>query len=62
MGLQAQQKKLQVASLPKDQRESFCKATLVNKSNVQTVMARESAPNADWNNLYARVAGPVVYR
>ncbi|MDE1011049.1 sugar ABC transporter substrate-binding protein [Paraburkholderia agricolaris] len=62
MGLQAQQKKLQVASLPRDQRESFCKATLVTRSNVQTVMARESAPNADWNNLYARVAGPVVYR
>lgn len=62
MGLQAKSKKVDVATLPKDQRESFCKATLVTKLNVQTVIARESAPSIDWTNLYARVAGPVVYR
>jgi ribose transport system substrate-binding protein len=62
MGLQAKSKKVDVATLPKDQRESFCKATLVTKPNVQTVIARESAPSIDWNNLYARVAGPMVYR
>jgi ribose transport system substrate-binding protein len=62
MGLQAKSKKVDVATLPKDQRESFCKATLVTKPNVQTVIARESAPSIDWTNLYARVAGPVVYR
>jgi ribose transport system substrate-binding protein len=62
MGLEAKQKKIQVAALPKDHRESFCKATLVTRANVAAVMAREAAPSADWNNLYARVAGPVEYR
>ena len=62
MGLQAREKKLDVAGLPKDKRESFCKATFVTKANVQEVMARASKPAADWNNVYARVSGPVVYR
>ncbi|CAG9271428.1 sugar ABC transporter substrate-binding protein [Paraburkholderia unamae] len=62
MGLEAKQQKLQVASLSKDKREMFCKPTLVTKANVQQVMALQAAPTADWNNLYARVAGPVVYR
>jgi len=62
MGLQAKEKKLDVAALPKDRRESFCKATFVTKANVQDVMKRASAPAADWNNVYARVSGPVVYR
>jgi ribose transport system substrate-binding protein len=62
MGLQAKQKKVDVATLPKDRRESYCKATFVTKANVQDVIKRASAPSVDWNNLYARVAGPVVYR
>lgn len=60
MGLSAQQKKMDVASLPKERRESFCKATLVSKANLQAVLARRATPAADWND--ARVAGPLVYR
>ncbi|AUT61660.1 sugar ABC transporter substrate-binding protein [Paraburkholderia terrae] len=62
MGLQAKEKKIDVAALPKDRRESYCKATFVTKANVQDVLKRAAAPGGEWNNLYARVAGPVVYR
>ncbi|MFM0125869.1 MULTISPECIES: sugar ABC transporter substrate-binding protein [Paraburkholderia] len=62
MGLQAKDKKVDLATLAKDRRESFCTATFVTKTNVQDVIARAASPKAEWNNLYARVAGPVVYR
>ncbi|CAN7579616.1 sugar ABC transporter substrate-binding protein [Caballeronia sp. LjRoot34] len=62
MGLEAKQKKIDVATLSKDKRESFCKATFVTKANVQDVIKRAADPTVDWNTLYARVAGPVVYR
>lgn len=62
MGLDAKLKKTDVATLSKDKRESFCKATFVTKANVQDVMKRSAAPAVEWNNLYARLAGPVVYR
>jgi ribose transport system substrate-binding protein len=62
MGLAAKLKKSDVAALSKDKRESFCTATFVTKANVQDVIKKSAAPVVDWNNLYARLAGPVVYR
>jgi ribose transport system substrate-binding protein len=62
MGLDAKLKKTDVATLSKDKRESFCTATFVTKANVLDVIKLSATPAVEWNNLYARLAGPVVYR